>query len=51
MAAPAPTVTASPPQQISKSESTVQREAAPDPYKENWSALSSTHLLEGQNET
>ena len=29
---------------------TVQREAAPDPYQEKWQALSSAHLLEGQDE-
>ena len=28
----------------------VQCEAGPDPYKENWCALSSKHLSEGQNE-
>jgi hypothetical protein len=25
----------------------VQREAAPDPYQENWCALKSSHLSEG----
>jgi acetoin:2,6-dichlorophenolindophenol oxidoreductase subunit alpha len=28
----------------------VQREPAPDPYQENWEALSSHHLLEGREE-
>ncbi|MDB6068456.1 MAG: acoA 2 [Pedosphaera sp.] len=35
-------------QQVEDAVATVQREAAPDPYCENWSALSSSHLLEGQ---
>ncbi len=29
---------------------TVRREAAPDPYGEDWSALSTRHLMEGQNQ-
>jgi pyruvate dehydrogenase E1 component alpha subunit/2-oxoisovalerate dehydrogenase E1 component alpha subunit len=28
----------------------VRREAGPDPYTEDWSALSSRHLIEGQNQ-
>ena len=28
---------------------TVQREPAPDPYQEDWGALSSVHLLEAQD--
>jgi hypothetical protein len=36
--------------QIEEAVATVQREAAPDPYEEKWQALSSAHLLEGQDE-
>jgi len=32
---------------IEEAVSTVQREAGPDPYKENWCALASKHLSEG----
>jgi acetoin:2,6-dichlorophenolindophenol oxidoreductase subunit alpha len=37
-------------QQIEDAVATVRREPAPDPYAEDWSALSSRHLLEGQEE-
>lgn len=38
-------------QKVEDAVATVQREPAPDPYRENWQALSSTHLLEGQHES
>jgi TPP-dependent pyruvate/acetoin dehydrogenase alpha subunit len=34
--------------QVEEAVATVQREPAPDPYKENWCALSAKHLSEGQ---
>lgn len=34
-------------QKVEDAVATVQREPAPDPYRENWQALSSIHLLEG----
>lgn len=34
-------------QKIEEAVATVQREAAPDPYKESWCALASKHLSEG----
>ncbi len=37
--------------QVEEAVATVRREAAPDPYREDWSALSSRHLIEGQNQT
>ncbi len=37
-------------QTIEDAVATAQREAAPDPYDEKWRALSSTHLVEGQDE-
>ncbi len=37
-------------QQVEVAVATVRREAAPDPYQEKWEALSSGHLLEGQDE-
>jgi pyruvate dehydrogenase E1 component alpha subunit/2-oxoisovalerate dehydrogenase E1 component alpha subunit len=33
-------------QEVDEAVATVQREPAPDPYKENWRALSSSHLTE-----
>src|SRR5207244_3254167 len=33
---------------VEEAVATVQREAAPDPYKENWCALSDAHFSEGQ---
>jgi pyruvate dehydrogenase E1 component alpha subunit/2-oxoisovalerate dehydrogenase E1 component alpha subunit len=33
-------------QKVEEAVATVQREAAPDPYKENWCALASRHLVE-----
>jgi pyruvate dehydrogenase E1 component alpha subunit/2-oxoisovalerate dehydrogenase E1 component alpha subunit len=33
-------------QEVAKAVATVQREPAPDPYKEDWCALSSRHLTE-----
>ncbi len=38
-------------QEVEDAVATVRREAAPDPYQEKWRALSSDHLLEGQNGT
>ncbi len=35
-------------QTVENAVATVQREPAPDPYLEDWRALSSSHLLEGQ---
>ena len=35
--------------QIEEAVAKVQREASPDPYKENWCALASKHLSEGQH--
>jgi len=32
---------------VEEAVATVQHEAAPDPYKEDWSALSTNHLREG----
>src|SRR6266542_2921830 len=37
-------------QQIEEAVGTVQREPTPDPYKENWRALSSPHFLEAGEE-
>lgn len=37
-------------QLVEEAVATVQREPTPDPYKENWSALNSQHLLEGRDE-
>jgi pyruvate dehydrogenase E1 component alpha subunit/2-oxoisovalerate dehydrogenase E1 component alpha subunit len=37
-------------QKVEDAVATVQREAAPDPYQEKWQALSSVHLLEGQDQ-
>jgi hypothetical protein len=36
--------------EIEETVAKVQREAAPDPFKEDWYALSSKHLNEGHNE-
>jgi pyruvate dehydrogenase E1 component alpha subunit/2-oxoisovalerate dehydrogenase E1 component alpha subunit len=36
--------------EIEEALATVRREAGPDPYSEDWSALSSRHLIEGQNQ-
>jgi TPP-dependent pyruvate/acetoin dehydrogenase alpha subunit len=36
-------------QKVEEAVATVQREPAPDPYKENWRALASKHLSEGYN--
>ena len=36
-------------QQVEEGVAKVQREAPPDPYKEDWSALASKHLSEGVN--
>lgn len=36
--------------QVEEAVATVQREPVPDPYQEDWSALASTHLLEGHNQ-
>jgi TPP-dependent pyruvate/acetoin dehydrogenase alpha subunit len=33
-------------QEVAEAVATVQREPAPDPYKENWCALSSRHLID-----
>ena len=38
-------------QKVEEAVAAAQREGAPDPYQESWSALSSSHLLEGQKET
>jgi pyruvate dehydrogenase E1 component alpha subunit/2-oxoisovalerate dehydrogenase E1 component alpha subunit len=35
-------------QKVEETVATVQREPAPDPYQEDWQALSSVHLLEAQ---
>ena len=35
-------------QKVEESVAKVQREAGPDPYKEDWCALASKHLSEGQ---
>jgi len=37
-------------QEVEEAVAIVQREAAPDPYREDWSALSSRHLREGNHE-
>lgn len=37
-------------QKVEDAVATVQREAAPDPYREKWHALSTTNLIEGQEE-
>jgi acetoin:2,6-dichlorophenolindophenol oxidoreductase subunit alpha len=37
-------------QKVEDAVATVQREAGPDPYQEKWQALSSAHLVEGQDE-
>ena len=34
---------------VEETVATVQREPAPDPYQEDWGALSSVHLLEAQD--
>jgi hypothetical protein len=34
-------------QKVEEAIATVQREAAPDPFKENWCALAAKHLSEG----
>jgi TPP-dependent pyruvate/acetoin dehydrogenase alpha subunit len=36
---------------VEEAVATVQHEPTPDPYKENWSALNSSHLVEGRDET
>ena len=36
-------------QKVEETVAIVQREAGPDPYGENWRALSSDHLIEGQS--
>lgn len=36
--------------QVDEAVATVQREPAPDPFKENWCALASVHLCEGYDE-
>jgi len=36
---------------VEEAVATVQRESPPDPYKENWCALASKHLSEGQSES
>ena len=36
--------------QVEEAVATVQREAAPDPYEENWAALASAHLIEGREQ-
>jgi pyruvate dehydrogenase E1 component alpha subunit/2-oxoisovalerate dehydrogenase E1 component alpha subunit len=38
-------------QLVEEAVATVQREPTPDPYKENWTALSSGYLIEGRGET
>ena len=38
-------------QKVEEAVAIAQREGAPDPYTESWSAISSSHLLEGQKET
>jgi pyruvate dehydrogenase E1 component alpha subunit/2-oxoisovalerate dehydrogenase E1 component alpha subunit len=38
-------------QQVEEAVATAQREPAPDPYKEVWSALSTSHFVEGTNES
>jgi pyruvate dehydrogenase E1 component alpha subunit/2-oxoisovalerate dehydrogenase E1 component alpha subunit len=37
-------------QKVEETIATVQREPAPDPFKENWCALASTHLSEGHGQ-
>lgn len=37
-------------QQVDEAVALVQREPAPDPFRENWSALASRHLAEGYDE-
>jgi len=37
-------------QLVEEAVATVQREPTPDPYKENWTALNSAHLIEGLSE-
>lgn len=37
-------------QKVEEAVATVQREPAPDPYKENWRALASKHLSDGHHE-
>ncbi len=37
-------------QQVEEAVATVQREAGPDPYKENWCALASSHLADGHEQ-
>ena len=37
-------------QQIEDAVAMVQREAGPDPYKEDWRALASKHLIEGHEQ-
>jgi len=38
-------------QKVEDAVATVQREPAPDPYRETWHSLSSDHLVEGQSES
>ena len=38
-------------QKVEDAVATVQREPAPDPYRETWHSLSSNHLVEGQSES
>ena len=38
-------------QTVEDAVATVQREPGPDPYQENWRALSSCHLVEGQHQS
>ncbi|HUE37512.1 MAG TPA: thiamine pyrophosphate-dependent dehydrogenase E1 component subunit alpha [Candidatus Acidoferrum sp.] len=38
-------------QKVEDAVATVQREPAPDPYRETWHSLSSSHLVEGQSES
>jgi len=38
-------------QQIEEAVAMAQREAGPDPFKENWHALASAHLIEGQQQS
>lgn len=38
-------------QQVEEAVAKVQREPSPDPYKEDWCALASRHLTEGQHDT
>ena len=38
-------------QQVEEVVATVRREAAPDPYKEDWNALSTSYLRDGHQES